>query len=70
MRGGWAASLGWVMEALRAGIREGMPSLYFKCILGLVEVLLEANEHIPNLGRRTQFKDRVGDGVVAKDQER
>jgi hypothetical protein len=60
LRGGWAAApLGWVMEALRAGIREGMPFLYFKCILGLVEVLLEANEHIPNLGRRTQFQYRV-----------
>ncbi len=41
------------MEALRAGIREGMPSRYFKSILGLVEILLEADEHIPNLGRRT-----------------
>ena len=37
---------------------------------GLVEVLLEADEHIPNLGWRTQFEYRVGDGVVAKDQER
>lgn len=45
-------------------------SLHVRRILRLVEVLLEANKHIPNLGRRTQFKDRVGDGVVAKDQER
>ncbi len=37
---------------------------------GLVEVLLEADEHIPNLGWRTQFEYRVGNGVVAKDQER
>jgi hypothetical protein len=35
----------------------------------LVEILLEAHKHIANLGRSTQFKDRVGDGVVTKDQE-